>query len=40
MFSSQLDIDIEKAVDVALELSDSNGDVWLVERNVLVDKVY
>ncbi len=40
VFNSQLDIDIEKGVDVALELNDANGDVWLVERNVHVDKVY
>ncbi len=41
VFSSELDIDIEKAVDVALDLSDtSSGDVWLIERNVQIDKVY
>ncbi len=40
VFSSELDIDIEKEVDVALDLSDTNGDVWLIERNVQIDKVY
>ncbi len=40
VFHSELDIDIEKGVDVALELNDANGYVWLVERNVQIDKVY
>ncbi len=40
VFSSELEINIEKNVDVALELSDTNGEVWLVERGVQVDKVY
>lgn len=40
VFSTEVAVDVEKRVHVALGLSDSNGDVWLVERNVAIDKVY
>lgn len=40
VFSSELEIDIEKEVDVALQLTDAEGDVWLIEREVSIDKVY
>lgn len=40
VFATEIPVDVEKSVHVALELSDNNGDVWLVERNVTIDKVY
>ncbi|WP_165312197.1 hypothetical protein [Vibrio ziniensis] len=40
VFTTEIPVDVEKRVHVALELSDKNGDVWLVERNVAIDKVY
>lgn len=40
VFSTEVAVDVDKRVHVALALSDNNGDVWLVERNVAIDKVY
>ncbi len=40
VFNTEIPVDVEKNVHIALELSDKNGDVWLVERNVAIDKVY
>lgn len=40
VFHSDIELDIESTVDVALELTDSDGDAWLVERHVSIDKVY
>ncbi len=40
VFTTEIPVDVEKNVHIALELSDPSGKIWLVERNVAIDKVY
>ncbi|ELL0572093.1 hypothetical protein Q6U63_001391 [Vibrio fluvialis] len=40
VFQSDIEVDLNKPVSVALGLSDSQGEIWLVEHKVTIDKVY
>ncbi|MCA2016872.1 hypothetical protein LDJ79_12175 [Vibrio tritonius] len=40
VFQTEIALHLNKTVAVALELLDSDGDVWLVERKVDIDRVY
>jgi hypothetical protein len=40
VFKSTAELDIERLVSVALGVSDSEGETWLVEHQVVIDKLY
>lgn len=40
IFNSTLELDVEHLVSVALGVRDSEGETWLVEHQIMIDKVY
>ncbi|QXO16890.1 MULTISPECIES: hypothetical protein [Vibrio] len=40
VFQSGSEVNIDRSVSVALGLSDSQGEIWLVQHKVSIDKVY
>lgn len=40
VFKSSIEADVNKPVSVALGVKDNQGEAWLVEHNVMIDKVY
>ncbi|MBF9001558.1 MULTISPECIES: hypothetical protein [Vibrio] len=40
VFQSSIEVNVDKPVSVALELSNDGKNAWLVEHNVSIDKVY
>ncbi|WP_099611837.1 hypothetical protein [Vibrio fujianensis] len=40
VFQSSLGLDADRSVSVALGVRDNSGDTWLVEHQVVIDKVY
>lgn len=40
VFQSSSEVNINRPVSVALALSDSDGEIWLVQHKVSIDKVY